>query len=242
MKGPRTARKASGRRASGRLVVIEGVTGSGKYHFARLLKEELERRKAPDVLRIGGFREPSEREIPPITEFLRSLMEVTRFIGLPWLCETTILLAEQAYNVDSVVLPALRQGATVLYENYDDALLVYQQNRPAKRGVRREALVRVLKDLVRLQYEPFGYPKPTIIVYLRSPPAVIWKRLEERDHHEVSRIDRKFILKVGREYERLYAKRRGVVIITNDLTTSLAEEAVRIAEAIGVGKPRAGRR
>ncbi|MBM3331800.1 hypothetical protein FJY68_08120 [candidate division WOR-3 bacterium] len=221
---------------AGRLITIEGVTGAGKSYFTRHLAKRLRGVHHMPVTILGGFgdQEVKEDQLPHITLFVRQLMRVGgRFLGLPWLCETTLLLAEQAFYVETYLLPALRSGNVVLYVSYNDALVAYQLMRGASTGRTQDSLLRVLKQLIDLQFDPFHYPKQNLTVYVSAPDGTCFQRLLERDHRPVSAKDKKVIRLIKANYAKLYESRKYVVLIDNhgetDLSSEVEETALRIA-------------
>ncbi len=219
-------------RNKGCLVVVEGVTGAGKTYFVEKLEAVLSAKMRLPVLKMGGFINQDQNDTPPITKFLRDLMKASRFIGLPWLAETTILLAEQAYNVERYVLPAYAKGSVILYENYNDALVAYQLMRGQSLPVTQEVLLRLLRNLVNMQYKPFGYPRPDLTVYLKSPLLTICTRLRTREPRPVSKKDKASIEAIAKNYERMYTGSKGVTRVLNHADTDLRNESSSVAARI----------
>jgi thymidylate kinase len=234
----RREHKSNKRSRGGCLISVEGATGSGKSTLVSTVVDLLEEQHGITALKIGGFDKKHQSTVPPITKFLQEMMKASRFIGLPWLPETTILLAEQAYNVETYVLQAYRQGRLVLYENYSDALVAYQLMRGSTLGISRSRLLQILDALVNLQYAPFDYPKPRLTIYLTSPLAVTCKRLLRRDGKPVTRKDRALIKSVMTNYEWLYREKPNVLRIENAEDTDMKRQAIRVVGRIVAARKR----
>lgn len=216
----------------GFLVVFEGATGSGKSFFVNKLSKHLYNNYSISIKRIGGFLDKDDEDTPEITKALRRMMEAFRFIGLPWLCETTILLSEQAFNLEEIVMPAYEQGRVIFYENYNDALIAYQLMRGLELNVSQKKLLSVLEDLVNLQHQPFGYPIPDLTVYIATPITTIINQLESRDGKKVTKRDKNMIQTVIQNYSNMYNNNNRIIQINNDTESNLKRNCSSVAKLI----------
>lgn len=223
---------AKKRRYPGCFVVIEGATGVGKTYFAEKLSLILNEQFGYTIKRLGGFIKTDEKELSHITRLLKEFMRQSRFINLPWLCETTLLFSEQAHNIDEFLIPSLASRKVVLYENYDDALYAYQMARGLAINIPMKELDQVLKKLTSFQYKPFSYPKPDILVYIKSPLNLSLERLNQREPRPVSKEDKNMIKIIKNNYEELYRKRKKVIIINNTKNADINKEAIKVAQII----------
>jgi dTMP kinase len=112
--------------AEGRFVVLEGIDGSGTTTQAKRLAAELERRGT----RVCLTCEPSSGPIGVlIRQALGRKLPLTDG-GAPrafdWSTLALLFAADRLDHVDSVVLPALREGKTVVSDRYDLSSLAYQ--------------------------------------------------------------------------------------------------------------------
>ncbi len=107
-------------RIEGLFVTLEGIEGAGKSTQARLLARAVEtagHRVALTWEPGGGGRVGAE---------LRALLkdpDVWRHLGL---AEIWLYAADRAHHVESVVLPALADGAVVVCDRYVDSTRAYQ--------------------------------------------------------------------------------------------------------------------
>lgn len=105
-------------KASGFLVALEGVDGSGKSTQARLLEEALQRRGLPVTL----TREPSAG---PTGKQLRCYLEgPTRHLSPAE--ELALFVADRREHVDQVIKPALLAGRVVITDRYYYSSVAYQ--------------------------------------------------------------------------------------------------------------------
>lgn len=103
----------------GLFITFEGIEGSGKSTQMVLLSQKLADRGLPVLL----TREPGG---PPISEVIRSLLlDPERAEMLP---QTELLLysASRAQHTAEWILPALKEGKTVLCDRYYDSTFAYQ--------------------------------------------------------------------------------------------------------------------
>lgn len=104
---------------SGKFITLEGSEGSGKSTQARLIEEYL-RDKGHDVFLL---REPGGVKI---SEDIRSILLDVNHQEMSPECETLLYMAARAQMVKEVLLPALKQGKTVLCDRFLDSTFVYQ--------------------------------------------------------------------------------------------------------------------
>ena len=105
--------------AQGRLITIEGIDGAGKSLQARLLAESLQSNGIGAVTTFepgGGTGGDSIRQL------------LTGDSAARWTPETEILLftADRRNHLDTLILPALREGLTVVSDRFADSTRVYQ--------------------------------------------------------------------------------------------------------------------
>ncbi|MGD9975129.1 MAG: dTMP kinase [Desulfatirhabdiaceae bacterium] len=112
-------------------ITFEGIEGSGKSTQARLLADWLNqtghsclltREPGGDVIgrRIRSvLLDPESRNMSPVSELL-------------------LYLADRVQHIDQVILPAMKDGKTVISDRYADATLVYQGY---ARGLDRDLII-----------------------------------------------------------------------------------------------------
>ncbi len=151
----------------GLFITFEGGEGSGKTTQVQLLSEYLSSENIPHIT----TREPGGT---PVAEKLRSL--VVEAGEISWLPESEILLflAARIEHVNRVILPALRQGITVICDRFHDSSRAYQ-------GFARGLGVSFYDQLHRLTLSTFV---PDFTFLLDIEPAQGLKRASERHGKE----------------------------------------------------------
>lgn len=152
----------------GYYIAVEGIDGSGKSTFVRLLAQKLQQDQYEVVL----TKEPGGTPIgKAIREILSHPVE-----PLEPRAEFLLFAADRAHNIETLVKPACARGAVVISDRTGDSSLAYQGY---GRGVDR-AMIQTINawatDAVR----------PHIIFYLRVSPAVARQRMAQRNERVTS--------------------------------------------------------
>jgi dTMP kinase len=143
---------ALGPHAPGRLITFEGGEGAGKSTQIRHLAEALEQ----TGLRVVVTREPGGT---PFAERLRALLLDCEAGDRSPLGDALLFAAARIDHVDSVILPALREGAFVLCDRFTDSTHAYQ-------GAMGGADMRLLTLLDRIV---LGERRPDLTLILDVP-------------------------------------------------------------------------
>jgi dTMP kinase len=114
------------RRYPGTFIVIEGIDGCGSTtHSKRLAK----------ALRADGVdaRLTCEPTAGPIGGLIRQVLQKRLFVpdssgprAFAWSTMALLFAADRLDHLDSMIVPALRDGATVISDRYDLSTLAYQ--------------------------------------------------------------------------------------------------------------------
>ena len=105
--------------AQGRLITIEGIDGAGKSLQTRLLAENL---RSNGISAVATFEPGGGADGDSIRQLL------TGDAAVRWSPETEILLftADRRNHLDTVILPAFKEGMTVVSDRFADSTRVYQ--------------------------------------------------------------------------------------------------------------------
>jgi dTMP kinase len=176
--------------ATGKLITIEGIDGSGKTTLAAALAEEL-RARAIDVelLREPGGVHAAER--------IRKLVTDPELqIGAR--AEALLYAAARAQLVDEAVRPLLRDGTWVLLDRFVDSSLAYQ-------GGGRELGIEAVRDLNEFAIRGL-HPDRTLLLTL--DPELGRTRSSEREAppDRLEREQREFFRRTAAVYQELSAK------------------------------------
>ena len=164
----------------GKLIVVEGIDGSGKSTQAELLAGWL-REQGRTVLET---REPGGT---PVGEVLRNLVLHGDEVS-PW-AEAALFAAARAEHVESAIRPALERGEDVVCDRYLDSSVAYQG---IARGLGEEP-VRQLNLTVTRQL----LPDRTFLVLVapaeaRRRAGDLRDRIEQEDDEFMHRVDSAF--------------------------------------------------
>lgn len=159
--------------SNGKLIVFEGLDGSGKTTQVRLLCANLAARGV-DVV---STRQPGGTSIG---ERIRAVLGSTDNGTMSPITEALLCCAAHAQAVGDVVLPALARGAVVVADRFTASTLAYQGY---GRGLDLRSLRRVLEYATGDVFGGFT----DLTVYLDIPPAVGLAR--KRADGRVDRMD-----------------------------------------------------
>ncbi|MBM7855169.1 dTMP kinase [Desulfohalotomaculum tongense] len=104
---------------TGKFIVFEGIDGSGKTTQIALLKEYLQQKGH----RVISTREPGGT---PVSEEVRAILLNPEHKDLHYRTEALLYAAARAQHVETLIKPALEQGAVVLCDRFVDSTLAYQ--------------------------------------------------------------------------------------------------------------------
>jgi dTMP kinase len=103
----------------GKFITFEGPEGGGKTTQLLLLAKYLKEKGCSVVV----TREPGGT---PISEKIRNILLDTKGMELGDRTELLLMVASRAQNTDEIIIPALKDGKTVLCDRYSDSTLAYQ--------------------------------------------------------------------------------------------------------------------
>ena len=152
---------------SGRLIVLEGVDGSGTTTQCQLLALSLRAERLP----VHTTAQPSAG---PVGSLLR-LMLTGRVTGVgqarpAWQQLALLFAADRVDHLDVEILPNLRDGVSVICDRYDHSSVAYQS--VSGDGRDTIAWIRELNRYAR---------RPDLTVVLDVPPAVAAARRRARN-------------------------------------------------------------
>jgi len=113
-----------------RLIVFEGIDGSGKTSLSRMFHAYLLENGVPAV----WLREPTDS---PLGEKIRRTAQAKESISIQE--ELEYFLQDRRWDVENNILPALRSGKTVVLDRYYYSNACYQ----GARGLDMEAIMRM---------------------------------------------------------------------------------------------------
>jgi dTMP kinase len=110
----------------GVFVVVEGVDGCGSTTHSRLLVKALKSTGRESILTCEPTSGPVGGLIRQILQRRLFVADATGPRGFAWTTMALLFAADRLDHLDSLVLPALRDGAIVVSDRYDLSSLAYQ--------------------------------------------------------------------------------------------------------------------
>lgn len=155
-----------------KIIVIEGLDGSGKATQTKLLEEKLRERGLPvRRLEFPNYESPSSA--------LVKMYLGGAFGGKPE--DVNAYAASAFYAVDRVAgflsdwREDFERGTVLLSDRYATSNIIYQMTKVPK--AERDAYIRWQGDF---EYDKLGLPRPDAVIYLDVAPEVSQKLMEKR--------------------------------------------------------------
>ncbi len=145
---------------SGKLIAIEGIDGSGKRTQVELLKKALEARGYQIYL--TGFPIYDSWFGKMVGEFLNGEFGPLEDVDPHF---TALLYAGDRFETKGKITDALAAGRIVLADRYIGSNLAHQTAR-----VSAAERAEFVKWIEHLEYEIYGLPRESVVIYLRVPP------------------------------------------------------------------------
>ena len=164
---------------SSKMIVIDGVDGSGKGEQTRLLHRAINEAGIPCIL----TREPGGS---PAAEQIRDLLVNGEPDQWDSMTELLLMYAARRAHIRDTIQPALDQGKWVISDRFADSSRAFQ-------GVAGELGLQVVEDMHRISIGDF---KPDLVFILDIDETVALARAEARGGGE-DRFEKK-----GGEYHR----------------------------------------
>lgn len=160
-------------------IAVEGGEGAGKTTFSQALTQKLN-----EI--VGGKRQVILNREPGGNSVLGNLLR--EVILDPTLsksphAELFLFLASRAFNIDTVIAPALRRGDIVISDRWHDSTIVYQ-------GIVGGLNVEYVKDqCYHIVGEPF-HPNLTILIDILPEEGLTRKKKQKKlDRFEKESLD-----------------------------------------------------
>jgi len=152
-----------------KLIVIEGIDGSGKSTQIKLLKDYLtQRRYRCEFLHFPQTDAPFFGEL--ISRFLRGEFGTLDKVD-PWL--VAMLYAGDRKDASNLIRGWLENGNLVLLDRYTYSNIAYQC---AKLG-KKEDQEALMKWILDLEFDHFAIPRPDLNIFLDVPFSFTEKKL-----------------------------------------------------------------
>lgn len=152
-----------------RFITLDGIDGAGKSTNLAVMKAWFEKHKLPVLF----TREPGGT---PAGEALREIL-LNPATQVSLRTETLLMFAARQQHLETVILPALKNGTHVVSDRFTDATFAYQGG---GRGV-------LLQDIATLEHWVQGDFRPDLTLLLDVPLEVSMARINqtrEKDRFE----------------------------------------------------------
>ncbi len=172
----------------GKLIVIEGLEGSGKSTAISTLVKSLQQ----NDIKVETVREPGGTSIG---ETLRSILKNTEYKDrLDSRTELLILYAARVQLVEEVIKPALRQGIWIVADRFELSTFAYQ-------GGGRGLDVQFIKRLSDFCLKDF---KPDLTLFLDIEPELGMERARLRGEYDrIEQESMDFFHRIHKTYQQL---------------------------------------
>lgn len=170
----------------GKLIVIDGIDGSGKATQVKLLEKRF-KKEGKKVKTIDFPRYQGNFFGSLIGEFLTG--KYGDFVKMNSRA-VSVLYAADRFESSSEIRRWLEEGSTVIADRYATANQIHQGGKISNLKDRKE----FLKWLDKMEYFVFKIPRPDLVIYLDVPFEVSKKRLQEK-----TAKDKKKYLKGGKD-------------------------------------------
>ena len=196
-----------------RFITLDGIDGAGKTTQLAVIREWFAAQGRPVLF----TREPGGT---PLGESLRRLLLNPKTqAGLR--AETLLMFAARAQHIESVILPALEGGVSVVSDRFTDATFAYQGG---GRGL-PEA------DIAQLEQWVQGSLRPSLTILLDVPLEVSLRRIERsrnKDRFEQEEAD--FFTRVRQSYlERAAAAPERYAVIDSSRSKAVVRRDIEAA-------------
>ena len=151
------------RRASGRLIAIEGIDGSGKRTQIDLLHQAIAAGEGGHSVYSTGFPQYDSWFGKMVGQFLNGEFGALDVADPHF---TALLYAGDRFEAKPKIEAALSEGKIVLIDRYIGSNLAHQTARVAS-----EKRAEFRRWIEHLEYNIYDLPREDLILYLRVPPA-----------------------------------------------------------------------
>jgi dTMP kinase len=203
----------------GRLVVFEGIDGSGKTSLSRLFLAHLLANGTPAV----WLREPTDS---PLGDKIRRIAQDSDSISIRE--ELEYFLQDRRWDVENNILPALRSGKTVVLDRYYYSNACYQ----GARGLDPAAILRLNREFA---------PEPDLVFIIDVDVDLALARISSARQGVAKLFEKKdFLNKVRANYLELEGDNLEVIDGNPDLRTVSGQVIRRYAERCARAAPAPG--
>jgi dTMP kinase len=192
-----------------KLIVFEGIDGSGKTTVSKMLFDYMKEKNLP----VTWLREPSD------SNWGKKIREISRFkTSIPLEEELHYFIEDRKLNVSHNIKPALSQNKTVILDRYYYSTACYQ----GARGMNMNEIIQMNRKFA---------PEPDITFIIDVDVNIGMNRIKKSRNSRVKLFEKKkFLKKVRKNYLALTGENIHIIDGSQDLKTILK----RITEILGL--------
>jgi dTMP kinase len=171
----------------GRLIVFEGIEGSGKSTQAKLFYEELLKRGEKCIF----TAEPTDS---PIGKMIRELLKSGNPVDIRTL--QLLFIADRSHHIETLVKPKMEEGYTVITDRYAPSTIVYGNSFGGRYGLKGNYLMNAHKPFLA----------PDLLFFINITPERALERIQKRGGVKERFDELKSLKALDRNYQRLSKK------------------------------------
>lgn len=190
----------------GKLIVLEGVSGTGKSTIARAIKSYLESEGIKAIYNHGALT---------YTDIGRQFKKQIK--NYPHFMSSAYYIADLVQVTVKYIKPWLQQGYYVIQDRYSDSITSFVRGigRLTGSDVDVQPVIRLYQDLGLIE-------KPDILIFCRAPFEVIQERLSRDDtSHDKYLAHPELIQYVQQEFSNLIRQYKDPIILDTDRVTNV---------------------
>ena len=177
----------------GKLITFCGLDGCGKTSMIRMLADELKQRDIDFII----TKQPTDAMRN--TEIFRTFMDCPDNSAYEYRSLSLMAAADRIQHVNKVILPALKQGTTVICDRYFYSCLA---NLRARGYVNDEWIYEISHSIL----------KPDIAFFLDVPVDTAIYRVRQREEERERYIDVPLQYRLKEEYKKICKKNNGILV------------------------------
>lgn len=161
----------------GLLIQIEGISCAGKTTLVNYLANNIDK----EVITLGGYN--INEHSTELTRVCNELMHKKPFFDLSIIVELNLFISEILYDIEKNVIPNLKLGKAVLYDNYWDSIFIIESILSEVRyndSVQFTKLNNYIKKIKKITEETAFIPKADLLIIVESDVYNTISRMETR--------------------------------------------------------------
>ncbi len=200
----------------GRLITFCGLDGCGKSSMIKMLKDDFEGQGIDFMV----TKQPTNAMRN--TEIFRTFMDCPDNSAYEYRSLSLMAAADRVQHANKVILPALREGKTVICDRYFYSCLA---NLRARGYINDEWIYEISENI----------PRPDVAFFLDVPVETAVQRVRMRPDEKERFIDMPLQYLLNSEYKEICDVNGGILIRSDiDIGQTFSEIKIRLHEYLGI--------